>query len=84
MLYLLTKTKFKFLCDCFVGRDGIVIVDTTESEKCASEILQDFRKITQKPIKGIVLTHFHAGDFAIVLRNQYYPCINVSVFPNIA
>ena len=25
------------------------------------EVLGEFRKITSKPIKGIVLTHFHAG-----------------------
>lgn len=39
--------------------DGVVIIDTTESEKSAREILKRFRKITDKPIKYIIYTHSH-------------------------
>jgi glyoxylase-like metal-dependent hydrolase (beta-lactamase superfamily II) len=39
--------------------DGLVIVDTTESKSAAREILQEFRKVSQKPIKAVVLTHNH-------------------------
>jgi len=41
------------------GRDGIVIVDTTESLVAAREIMAEFRKITDKPVAAIVYTHFH-------------------------
>jgi alkyl sulfatase BDS1-like metallo-beta-lactamase superfamily hydrolase len=42
------------------GRDGIVIVDVTESVESAKSILADFRKITNKPVKAIVYTHNHS------------------------
>jgi len=41
------------------GRDGIVIVDVTESVEAAKAILAEFRKITNKPVKAIVYTHNH-------------------------
>lgn len=43
------------------GDDGVVVVDVTESVETASEILAEFRKITDKPIKALVYTHNH-GD----------------------
>ena len=42
------------------GPDGLVIVDTTESEDAGKEILQHFRNISSKPIRAIVYTHNHA------------------------
>ena len=42
------------------GEDGIIIIDTMESPQAAEEVLAEFRKITKKPIVGIILTHFHA------------------------
>jgi len=42
------------------GDDGIVIVDTTESGVVARNILAQFRKkVSNKPLKAIILTHFH-------------------------
>jgi alkyl sulfatase BDS1-like metallo-beta-lactamase superfamily hydrolase len=41
------------------GRDAVVIVDTTESMKAATEIKKTFDQITSKPIKAIVYTHSH-------------------------
>lgn len=43
------------------GPEGLIIVDTTESEDAGAEILSKFREISQKPIKAIVFTHNH-GD----------------------
>lgn len=40
------------------GDTGMVIVDTTESTATASVILEDLRKITDKPITGIIYTHY--------------------------
>ena len=45
----------------FAGIDGIILVDTTENRECALKIMEDFRKITDKPITGIILTHHHGG-----------------------
>jgi alkyl sulfatase BDS1-like metallo-beta-lactamase superfamily hydrolase len=41
------------------GDDGIVIVDTMESEEAAKRVKEAFSKITQKPVKAIICTHFH-------------------------
>ena len=42
------------------GKDGLIIVDTMESKEVAANVLSEFRKITQKPIKAIIYTHNHA------------------------
>ena len=47
-------------CIMIEGEDGIIIIDTMESHQAAQDVLADFRKITKKPIVGIILTHFHA------------------------
>ena len=39
--------------------EGLVIIDTTESKEAAREILREFRKITDKPIRYIIYTHGH-------------------------
>lgn len=53
-----------------VGTDGTVIVDTLESAAAAIPVKQAFDKITSKPLKAIIYTHYHndhiggAGIFA--------------------
>ncbi|MDF7799456.1 alkyl/aryl-sulfatase [Pontiellaceae bacterium B1224] len=44
-----------------IGDDGLVIVDTGLDTISAKRILTDMRKITDLPIKAIILTHGH-GD----------------------
>lgn len=44
-----------------VGSDGLVIVDTGMFPAHAKTVLKEFRKISDLPIKGIILTHGH-GD----------------------
>ncbi len=41
------------------GDDGLIIVDTMESCEAASEVLSEFRKISDKPVKAIIYTHNH-------------------------
>lgn len=43
-----------------VGDDGIIIVDAGQTPAAAKEALAEFRKVTDKPVKAIVLTHSHA------------------------
>jgi len=42
-----------------ITEEGLVIIDTTESEESARKIMADFRKITDKPVRYIIYTHFH-------------------------
>jgi alkyl sulfatase BDS1-like metallo-beta-lactamase superfamily hydrolase len=44
-----------------VGTDGVIIVDTMIDTDSAARALAAFRKITDKPVKGIIFTHAH-GD----------------------
>ena len=44
-----------------VGKDGLVIVDTGLDGISAQDVLADMRKITDLPVKAIILTHGH-GD----------------------
>lgn len=52
------------------GIDGVVIVDTLESVEAATPVKQAFDRITSKPVKAIIYTHYHsdhiggAGVFA--------------------
>ena len=43
-----------------VGDDGVVIVDAMESVEAALPVKEAFNKITSKPVKGIIYTHFHS------------------------
>jgi cyclase len=42
-----------------VGSDGILVVDTLVSAKEAQRFLGDIRKVSSKPIKYVVNTHYH-------------------------
>lgn len=44
-----------------IGDDGLIIVDTGMDTVSAEQVLTEFRKITDKPIEAIILTHSH-GD----------------------
>ncbi len=42
------------------GKDGVVIVDTMESVEAAAPVKAAFDKITSKPVKAIIYTHYHS------------------------
>jgi len=42
-----------------IGKDGIVVVDTLISAKEAKRFIRDIRKISRKPIRYVVNTHYH-------------------------
>jgi alkyl sulfatase BDS1-like metallo-beta-lactamase superfamily hydrolase len=44
-----------------IGTDGLIIIDTGQAIDQAQKILAEFRKISDKPIKTIIITHGH-GD----------------------
>lgn len=41
------------------GANSVTIIDTTETTKAAENVLAEFRKLTDKPIARIILTHSH-------------------------
>ena len=41
------------------GKNGIIIVDTGDGIEEAEEHLEEFRKITDKPVSAIIYTHWH-------------------------
>ncbi len=41
------------------GDDGIIIVDTTSTVEAAQLVIDEFRKITDKPVTAIIYTHGH-------------------------
>ncbi|XP_039260178.2 linear primary-alkylsulfatase-like [Styela clava] len=67
------------------GKDGIIIIDTTESMQSMQEIMVEFRKITSKPVKAIIYTHFH-GDhhigthYVIDRQKTEFPDINIEIY----
>ena len=42
------------------GKDGMVIVDTGMDLKQGQDVMADLRKITSKPVAGIIYTHHHS------------------------
>jgi alkyl sulfatase BDS1-like metallo-beta-lactamase superfamily hydrolase len=42
------------------GTDGIIIVDTGETNEQAQQALSEFHKITDKPVVAVIYTHNHA------------------------
>ena len=42
-----------------IGNDAVLVVDTRISAKKAREFIADIKKITDKPIKYVVNTHYH-------------------------
>jgi len=42
------------------GREGVIVVDTGESLEQGRVVLAELRKVTDKPIAAVILTHHHA------------------------
>ncbi|WP_211453473.1 MBL fold metallo-hydrolase [Collimonas antrihumi] len=43
-----------------IGDDAVMIIDTTATPLMADDLIKEIRKITDKPIKYVVLSHYHA------------------------
>ncbi len=43
-----------------VGDDGVMVVDATATPVMAKALIERIRKVTDKPIKYVLLTHYHA------------------------
>ena len=47
-------------CGFVVGDEQVVLIDTRPTPRMARDFLAAIRTVTDKPIKTIVLTHYHA------------------------
>ncbi|MGX1497598.1 glyoxylase-like metal-dependent hydrolase (beta-lactamase superfamily II) [Labrenzia sp. MBR-25] len=45
-----------------IGDKGVLIVDAQAKPALAEKVLQKVRQLTDKPVKQVVLTHFHADN----------------------
>ncbi|MGI9414676.1 MAG: MBL fold metallo-hydrolase, partial [Hyphomicrobiales bacterium] len=43
-----------------IGDDGVMVIDTQATPKMAEEVISRVRQVTDKPIKYVVLSHYHA------------------------
>lgn len=43
-----------------IGDDGVMVIDTQATPLMAQKVLAEIRKITDKPIKYILMSHYHA------------------------
>nr|XP_039266186.1 putative alkyl/aryl-sulfatase YjcS [Styela clava] len=67
------------------GDDGLIIVDTTESGEIMQNIMEEFRKISTKPVKAVVFTHHHpdhvSGIVAVLEEgNKIYPNQKIDLY----
>jgi len=56
--------------------DGLVIIDTTESMSASKKVMDEFRKISGKPVRTIIYTHFHP-DHWYGTKPIFTPGVNV-------
>lgn len=45
-----------------VGDDGVVVIDTQPTPNIARDVIARVREVTNKPVKYVVLTHYHATN----------------------
>ena len=43
-----------------IGDDGVMVVDAQATPVMAREVIERIRKVTDKPIKYVLLSHYHA------------------------
>lgn len=48
-----------FVFNFFTGKDGMIVVDTTENGQSAVKVFREFWELTKKPLKAVIITHFH-------------------------
>jgi len=54
-----TQNSFGANASIVIGQNGVLVIDTLVSAKEAQRFLADIRKVTNKPIKYVVNTHYH-------------------------
>lgn len=61
----IAKPAFRANCNAVIVllNDSVLVVDTESKPSAAHEVIAEIKKLTDKPVKYVVITHFH-GDHA--------------------
>ena len=51
-------------CTLIEGDDSCILIDTMTGMEPAAVVAKEFKKITDKPIKTVIYTHFHADHIS--------------------
>src|ERR1700747_1449342 len=43
-----------------IGDDGCAVIDAQATPRMAQEVLAQIRRVTDKPVKYVILSHYHA------------------------
>ena len=55
--------------------EGLIVIDTTESSATMKQIWQEFKKISDKPLKAVIYTHSkkdHMGGTEVIELNIFH------------
>ena len=61
----IARPTFRLNCNAaiIVMDDGVLVVDSEGIPAAAREVIADIKRITPKPVKYLVITHFHGDHF---------------------
>src|ERR1700757_2776155 len=54
-----------------IGDDGVMVIDTQATPVMAQDVIRRIREVTSKPIKYVVLSHYHA--VRVLGASGYHP-----------
>jgi cyclase len=68
----IARTQYKINCNAaiIVLDDGVLVVDTHSKPSAARALIEQVKKVTDKPVRYVVNTHFHWDHYQ---GNQAYP-----------
>lgn len=58
-----TNKGFNSNAGFVVTRDGVVVIDALGTPALGAELIKAIRSVTSKPIRRVILTHYHADHF---------------------
>jgi glyoxylase-like metal-dependent hydrolase (beta-lactamase superfamily II) len=61
----IARPTFRLNCNAAIilQDDGVVVVDTESIPSAAREVIKAIKRITDKPVRYVVITHFHGDHF---------------------
>src|ERR1700686_5358754 len=61
----IAKPAFRTNCNAAIVLldDSVLVVDTESKPSAARAVIAEIKKLTDKPVKYVVITHFHADHF---------------------
>jgi glyoxylase-like metal-dependent hydrolase (beta-lactamase superfamily II) len=61
----IAKPTFRLNCNAAIilMGDGVLVVDSESIPSAAREVIAEIKRITDKPVKYVVITHFHGDHF---------------------